>query len=93
MALQVTVHLQPAAAKELHGRRHGTAEAREIIKAVKDAGGGELEPVHPGAQDAELAKHFSLEVPDAATAEEVIRRLQNCKAVEAAYLKPPAALP
>jgi len=93
VALQVNIHVRPEAAKELHARRHHTAEAREIAQAAKDAGTGNLEPVHPGAQDTELVRHFSLEVPDAETAEEVIRRLQNCKAVEAAYLKPPAALP
>jgi hypothetical protein len=32
-------------------------------------------------------------VPDTATAERMIARLKNCEAVEAAYLKPPDAMP
>jgi hypothetical protein len=76
----------------MHRGEHDTPEAREIVKEIKDAG-ADLAPMHPGAQDAELAKYFTVDVADDATAEKVIDRLQNCRAVEAAYLKPPAALP
>jgi hypothetical protein len=49
--------------------------------------------LHPGREDPLLAPYFTVEVPDAATAERVIAGLQNCEAVEAAYLKPPEAMP
>jgi hypothetical protein len=39
-------------------------------------------------EDPRLASYFTVEVPDHVTAERVISRLQNCEAVEAAYLKP-----
>jgi len=52
-----------------------------------------LEPVHPGAEDPYLSQYFKVDVPDQATAMRVIKRLQNCKAIEAAYLKPSDELP
>jgi hypothetical protein len=92
MTRQVTVHLQQDTARKFHRGEHDTPETREIVKEIKKAG-GDLAPMHPGAQDEELAKYFTVEVPDDETAEKVIDRLQNCRAVEAAYLKPPASLP
>jgi hypothetical protein len=37
--------------------------------------------------------YFIVDVPDAETAQRVINRLQQSKAIEAAYLKPPDELP
>jgi hypothetical protein len=63
-----------------------------IVQATTELG-VTLEPMHPGVEDPSLASFFMLEVADLASAERVIARLQGCEAVEAAYLKPPDALP
>jgi hypothetical protein len=52
-----------------------------------------LEPIHPGTEDPELTRYFTVEAPDQATAERVMARLRQSKAVEAAYVKPPDAMP
>jgi hypothetical protein len=90
--MKITVHLRPDAGLNSDKQQQTTPQANEVAEAVKDLG-VTLEPMHPGAESPRLSNSFAVEVPDAATAEQVINRLQNCEAVEAAYLKPPEALP
>jgi hypothetical protein len=52
-----------------------------------------LEPMHPGAEDPLLTPWFIIEAPDLPTAEQVVASLQHHRAIEAAYIKPPDALP
>lgn len=52
-----------------------------------------LRPMHPGVNDPVLSRYFYIETPDQTAAERVIAQLQQCKSVEAAYLKPPEGPP
>lgn len=90
--MYVTIQLQPEAALALQGRRRATTASRELLKTTRDLD-VTLKPMHPDTDDPNLASYFMVELPDAATAERVIARLQNCKAIEAAYMKPPDELP
>ena len=90
--MQITVHVRPEVALQLHQNRQTTPEAQEVVQTAKDLGIS-LEAMHPGVRDPRLASTFVVEVPDAVMAERVTSRLQHCQAIEAAYLKPPEALP
>jgi hypothetical protein len=90
--MQITVQLQADVARRLHQRGPPTAESQELNHITNQLGVA-LEPIHPGTEDPELTRYFTAEAPDQATAERVIARLQQSKAVEAAYLKPPDAMP
>lgn len=68
------------------------SEADELARRLQ-ARGLSLKPMHPGVDDPQLASYFLLEVPEEDTAEEVMRELLQLPAVEAAYIKPPDALP
>jgi hypothetical protein len=88
-AMQVTIRIRPEMARALHQRHPPppTPAAAELFEALAQLG-LELAPVHPGAEDPLLVPYFTVDVPDHATAERVIARLQQCQAVEAAYVKP-----
>lgn len=90
--MQITVQLQADVARRLHQRGSPTAESQELNQ-ITDQLGVTLEPIHPGTEDPELTRHFTVEAPDQSTAERVIARLRQSKAVEAAYVKPPDATP
>lgn len=52
--------------------------------------GASLRPMHPGAQDAELARYFTLSgVPDPEQ-EAILVALRSLEAITAAYVKPEA---
>ena len=87
--MQVTVLVRPGPA----GRPGESDPAvQELRQAVADLG-VELQPMHPGVRDPQLARYFVLEVPDSATAEQAIARLRGTPSVEAAYVKPAAEPP
>lgn len=90
--MKVIVHLHPEARFNSDSQQQTSLQASEVAEGVKDLG-VTLEPIHPGVESPRLANSFAVEVTDAVTAEQVINRLQCCEAVEAAYLKPPEALP
>ena len=90
--MKVTVHIRPDVDFDSNKQQQATRQAREVVEATKNLG-VVLEPMHPNVEDSRLANSFAVEVPDAATAEKVISQLQNCDAVEAAYLKPAEAMP
>ena len=90
--MQITVQLQPDVARRLHERQPSTTESEELNHITKRLG-VVLEPIHPGTSDPDLTRYFTVEAPDQATAERVIAGLQQSKAVEAAYVKPPDAMP
>ena len=79
--MDITVHLAPAASVADAGLTQTLASL-----------GVTLEPLHPGAGDADLAGQFFAHVPDAA-ADDVCARLLAHPAVAAAYPKPTGSPP
>lgn len=89
--MRVILQIRPEAARDLGARKLGTPEAKEVAEAAGEMGVS-LEPMHPGVEDPTLAQFFTVQVTDDAV-EQVIERLRNCEAVEAAYIKPPEGTP
>jgi hypothetical protein len=89
--MEITLQVRPDVARALQ-RGPPSAESQELLKAAADLGVS-LEPIHPGAEDPLLISYFTVAVSDPASVEEVVNRLRQCRAVEAAYVKPPDALP
>ena len=89
----ITVKISKKATGFLQKRKSLTSEFSDELSAVEKDLGISLEPLHPGAEDPHLSPYFKVKVPDHATAKKVINRLLNCKAVEAAYIKPSDELP
>ena len=90
--MQITVLLQADVARRLHRRGQPTTESEELNHITKQLGVA-LKSIHPGTADPDLTRYFTVEAPDQATAERVIARLRQSKAVEAAYVKPLDAMP
>jgi hypothetical protein len=88
LTVQVTADVAPA----LKHEAPATERASAIEKTVQAAGSA-LRPLHPGTADETLSRYFALEVPDATSAQRVARELLRLDGVEAAYVKPPDALP
>lgn len=89
VSLIVKVYTNLANAVRL--RQKSSAKLKELLDVEKELG-IVLKPLHPGTKDRYLSPYFSVQLSDRATAERMISRLQNCKAVEAAYFKPPEEL-
>jgi hypothetical protein len=90
--MQITIQVQMDVARRLHQRGPPTTESEALNRVTKQLG-VVLEPMHPGTADPDLTRYFTVEAPDQATAERVIAGLQQSKAIEAAYVKPPDAMP
>jgi hypothetical protein len=90
--MQITVQIRPDVASDWRRREHSTWEVEELNRLSKELG-VVLEPMHPGTTDVDLSGYFTIEVPDCAIAEKVIQYLRQNKAILAAYVKPPDALP
>lgn len=90
--MQVTIKVAPDVAPEIHKRHPATAASEELVQAAEELG-VVLEPMHPGAENPHLAPYFTVEVRDPVTAARVIARLRQCRAIDAAYVKPPDELP
>ncbi len=88
---QVTVQVEAEAARALQqGETSGTSERlQEVAREL----GVTLTPMHPDIDDPELAAYYTVETPDAETAELVAIRLQSLEAIAFAYVKPADALP
>lgn len=52
-----------------------------------------LKPLHPDIEDLQLSYYFTTDAPDILEAQRVISSLKDCKAIEAAYLKPQDEMP
>lgn len=85
MNKQIVVQLKLARARLLHSARGGIAQS--MVSGVA------VQPMHPGTNDPDLMRFFTVEVPDSASAEQLIARIQQDAEVEAAYLKPPDEMP
>ena len=92
--MEVTVYLRADLARGLGGERPATAAARELARAVEELGIGPLPP-GPAVDDGRPATAIAVAVavPDLAAAERLIARLRRVEGVEAAYVKPPDAMP
>jgi hypothetical protein len=90
--MYVTVQTQGNVARDLAKDQPRLPSTRKL-RAVLAELGLDVEPLHPGTTDPELATHFVITVPDEQSAAEVSRRLRETGAVEAAYVKPPDAAP
>lgn len=90
--MQVTVQVSANVARTLHQRGPPTAESEALLRTIETFGLA-LEPMHRDTDDPNLQSYFIVEVPDHATAQCVMDRLQQSETVEAAYVKPPDELP
>lgn len=90
--MQITVQLRADVARLLATRRPLTAEAAELTQILSQFG-VTLEPLHPDTDDPELQTHFWINVSEQALAERILQRLHQLKVIQAAYLKPPDAMP
>jgi hypothetical protein len=92
ITMQVTVQVSVDVAQALHQGSPPTAESEELLKTIGTFGLA-LEPMHRDTDDPNLQSYFTVEVPDHATAQRVMNRLQQSESVKAAYVKPPDELP
>lgn len=90
--MRITLVLRPDVAEDLRRPRPSLDAARELLETAGSVGVA-LRPTHPGATDALLVPFYHAEVPDPTAAGQVLERLRAARAVDAAYLKPPEALP
>jgi hypothetical protein len=90
--MQATVQVRDDVARALHRRAPATQEAGQLLRQLESMD-LTLEPIHPHTDDPVLQTFFTVQVPDDGTADEVIARLRELAAIEAAYVKPPDALP
>jgi hypothetical protein len=89
---RVTVLVRQDAAPAVQRRTAAGGDSRELLRTADELGVA-LEPMHPGVNDPVLQGYFCVDVADSRQAQHVIDRLGACKAVEAAYVKPPEAAP
>lgn len=89
--MQVMLQLQPATAVMLRRRLPASEAADELLRKAQKLG-VVLRSLRAPSMGSALASGFTVEVPDRATADRVIQELQDCDAVEAAYLVPPTEL-
>ena len=90
--MQVTVQVSADVACALGQRGPPTADS-EVLSRMMKTFGLTLQPMHAGTDDPNLQSYFTVEVPDHATSQRVLNRLQQAAAIEAAYVKPPDELP
>ena len=69
-----------------------SADVAELLALLQRLG-VTLEPLHPGVEDAQLARQFRVRVAGRAAAAEVAERLRAARAVEGAYVQPPQGPP
>lgn len=81
--MQITIQVAPGLANNIAG---------PLAAAVAELG-LKLKPMHPFSGDASLSRYYLVEVPDGPKAERIIERLRAVPGVEAAYIKPPDAMP
>jgi hypothetical protein len=86
--MKITIQVPQSLARALRERSPQQADARELLHLVRELS-VDLVPLHPGTDDPQLATYFTVDVADAARAQEVAERLQQSDAVVAAYVKPP----
>lgn len=90
--MQIHVVLSPESAAALRGRSPSTPVVEALLDEAR-ALGVALTPTHPGRAEPTLEPFYQVEVTDPGAVEHVLARLRAAEAVDAAYVKPPDALP
>jgi hypothetical protein len=90
--MEITIRIRGDVARSLQRLKSPSVESQELLRTVADIGVS-VEPLHPGIDDPRLVRYFRITVPDPVVAEQVIARLWQLPAVEAAYIRPPDATP
>ena len=90
--MRIIVKVTSSVAAALHQRSPPTGESRELSRVAAELDVA-LEPLHPGAVDADSMTYFKVEAPDSEAAQRVISRLQASRCIEAAYSKPQEGAP
>ena len=90
--MQVIVQVSENMARALHQRIPPTSESEALLRIIETFC-HTLEPMHRNTDDPNLQRYLTVEVPDHATAQRIIDRLQQAAGIEAAYVKPPDELP
>lgn len=89
--MHIVVYLK-ANPGELTGSAVPSRDVEQLLSRARELGVN-LRPMHPGVPDPSLARAFTVEVADRETADRVASALRESPAVDAAYVKPPDALP
>lgn len=95
--MEIVIQLRSDLAKLMRGDVGPGAVTDELRKIKQDLEeavrrfGATLEPMHPGVEDAELARYFTLSNASELDSEQALVELNDLKAVTAAYAKPQAA--
>ena len=90
--MQVIVKLKVAATNQRRSAGRGSSPPEELRRIVRSVGES-IRPLHAGNADASLASYFVIDVRDAARVDTLIPLLLQSPLVDAAYAKPPDALP
>lgn len=90
--MQVIVKLKVGGPSPRGGAGRGASPPEELRRIVRSAGES-IRPLHAGSADASLASYFVIDVRDAAHVGTLIPLLLQSPLVDAAYAKPPDALP
>lgn len=87
ITIEITVQLSTEVARTLRCGSTRDLESEALLQAL-GAYGVALQPLHPDAEDPLLTSYYTVSVPDAATADQLLAELRQSVAVEAAYIKP-----
>lgn len=90
--MRVNVHLKHKAAELLRNGMIDSPAVGDVLRAARELG-VKLMPIYPTSRNRKLKAEFVVEVPDAATAERVVDRLNGLAATESVYVKPEDELP
>ncbi len=90
--MEITIKVWEEKAEGLHNRSVLTDELKELI-ALEDEFDVMIRPLHPYSDDAHLDPYFSVDMPMIGSADVMLYKLQDCKMVEAAYIKPSDEMP
>ena len=72
---------------------HSRAVLYSLVRMMRPQLVAEIGTLHAGTTDPVLGSYYIVSVPDDALAPQVLDRLRHSPAVNAAYLKPPDAMP
>jgi hypothetical protein len=90
--VQVTIQVSTDVAHTLQQRGLPTAKTKDLL-SIMDLFHVALQPMHAGTNHPSLEKYYLVEAPDPKTAQQIVDRLLQSDAVEAAYVKPPDSQP
>jgi len=90
--MQVIVKLKVAGAGQRGTAARSASTLDELRRIVRPLGES-IKPLHAGTADATLASYYVIDVRDAAHVDTLIALLLQSPFVDAAYAKPPDALP